>query len=84
MGSTRTITYGSISNTAGAQTAYSGAETWGELKSGETAIGLLATGMSALVGGTSEKLTSDSQKLPEGDFALYFVLEKNNSGNAIG
>ncbi len=84
MGSTRQITYGSISDQAGAQTTYSAAETWGELKTQERSIGLLSTGMSALVGGTSEKLTSDSQRLPEGDFSLYFVLEKNNSGNENG
>lgn len=78
---TRKITYGSISSMSGAQEIFSNAKTWGELKRSENAISAAATGMSALIGGTNSKLTSDSQSLPTEDFTLYFVLEKNNSGN---
>lgn len=78
---TRKITYGSISSMSGAQEIFSNAKTWGELKRSEAAISAAASGMSALIGGSNTKLTSESQPLPVDDFTLYFVLEKNNSGN---
>jgi len=81
---TRSITYGSTQggeNSSG-QT-FSAAATWGQLKEEEPKIGALAiSGMNALIkyAGQSINLTSDSQTLPAGDFTLYFVMSKNNSG----
>ena len=85
MQGTRSIKYGSISGGDGASgTIFSAAATYGELKNENQSIGALATGMSALIklpsGGNPVKVTSDSQSLPEGDFTLYFVMDKNNSG----
>lgn len=85
MGLTRKINYGSISNNQNGE-VYSGAETWGELKSAEPVIGSLAVNMTAVVhtaSGTQIKVTSDSQRLPESDFTIYFILEKNNSGGEL-
>lgn len=85
MQSTRAIKYGSVSGGTGSSgSIYSAAETWGELKKEDTTIGALAVGMGALVkreDGSNLKLTNDSQTLPTGDFAIYFVTEKNNSGH---
>lgn len=81
---TRSIKYGSVSggsNSTGS--VYSSASTWGELKKEDANIGALSVGMGALVklgNGSNLKLTDDSQRLPEGEFTIYFVTEKNNSG----
>ena len=85
MGATRSIKYGSVSGGANSSgSVYSASETWGELKAEDSTIGALATGMGALVkrpDGTNIKLTDDNQQLPVGEFTIYFVTEKNNSGH---
>lgn len=83
---TRKIKYGSIADSgATGGEIFSSATTFGELKEQEATIGVLSAGMSALAkpegGGANVKLTSDSQSLPEGGFTLWFVLDKNASGN---
>lgn len=84
MGSTRKITYASISNTTGATSIYSSAEAWGQLKGENLDIDLKSKGMKAWVktgtGNEGYALTSNDSRLPEGDFLLYFILEKNDSG----
>lgn len=78
---TRKISFGTVQNISGGGSVYSDATTWGELKQKEQAIANAAVGMTAIVGGSGgTKLTSDSQPLPTGDFQIFFVLEKNSSG----
>lgn len=57
------------------------AETWGQLKEEVPTIGLKASGMKVHIKETNTEVTSDSQYLPVGDFSLYFLIEKNKSGN---
>ena len=87
MGATRKITYSSVANPAGASTIYSSAETKGELFTEHSELELLSKGMKAWVRNSSDPsdkgygLQHDGQKLPEGDFVLYFLVDKNDSGN---
>lgn len=81
MGQTRKITYASTSGgTGGGTTIFSAAETWGELKSENVDIDAKATGMKAFIREDKRELRSATDKLPDGDFTLYFLMEKNNSG----
>jgi hypothetical protein len=80
---TRQIKFGSTQDASLKGEVFSNAATWGELKSSEQRIANLSIGMSALAKvskGENIKLTSDSDTLPEGNFNLWFVSEKNNSG----
>lgn len=78
---TRKITYASTTSAAAdPKTVFSAAETWGDLKKEDADIGAKAHGMRACIREGNITLTSDSQKLPTGDFTLYFLVEKNNSG----
>ena len=76
----RKIIYGSVSGLSGPQTIYSAARTWGELKEENQALNVAANGMTAIISGSSSKLSSNNDVLPEGEFSLYLVLDKNNSG----
>jgi hypothetical protein len=83
MASTREITYGSTANPGG-QKIFSSATTWGELKKEDQGLALAASAMSAVISGQGgKKLVNDSDVLPEGNFSLYLMQEKNNSGNGI-
>lgn len=77
---TRKIIYASMQGNNGSQTVYSSAATWGELKQQQTDIAAKSMGMKALIREGKIELTNDQQALPEGDFNLYLILEKNNSG----
>jgi len=77
--STRKIVWTSTA-APGQNTVFSAATTWGQLKSEDAELGARSIGMKAFVKETSTSLTSDSQSLPEGDFTLYFLVEKNDSG----
>jgi len=82
---TRSITYASVSDMAGAQTIFSAAETWGQLKNENADIGAKAMKMKPWIKGENGAegygLTSEATKLPEGNFVLYFLVDKNDSGN---
>lgn len=85
MQATRKITYGSVANTLGAQTIFSAATTWGELKNENADVGALGMNMKPWIKGDAQNtqgygLTSDSSPLPAGDFTLYFLVNKNDSG----
>lgn len=81
---TRKVTYGSVSGTAGSTgSVFSNAATWGQLKTEQASIGAQAAGMTSMIrlaNGSNVKLTSEDQSLPEGDFTIYFLLQKNDSG----
>lgn len=85
---TRKIVYASISNTSGAQTVYSAATTWGELKKEFSDIEAKSIGMKPWIKGDASDpsnskgfhLSGDGTTLPTGDFVLYFLVEKNDSG----
>lgn len=68
-----------------ATTIYSSARTWKELKAENTDIDVLSLKKTAHVKGDSNNpgrnLTGDYDVLPEGDFVLYFLITKNDSGN---
>lgn len=77
----RKITYASMQGNEGSQSIFSSAAVWGALKLENADIGAKAVGMKAFIRETRTELTSDSQQLPEGEFSMYFIVEKNNSGN---
>lgn len=81
---TRKVTYGSVSGVAGSTgSLFSNASTWGQLKTEQAEIGAKSTGMTSMIrlaNGTNVKLSSEDQSLPEGDFTIYFLLQKNDSG----
>ena len=81
MGVTRTITYASVSFLGQPKTVFSAAETWGALKTEQADIAANAVGYKVFITAPRTELTNDSQGLPEGDFSMIFVLDKNNSGN---
>lgn len=67
----------------GVKEVISGAETWGELKAEHSEIGAESVGMKAYIRtGVQTTITSDSHRLPEGDFDFVFVADKNDSGRA--
>lgn len=76
----RRVTYVSVSNNAPASVV-TGAETWGALKSEFPEIGALAQGKKAYIRETGVDVTYETQQLPTADFTLYFLIEKNKSGN---
>lgn len=84
MQGTRKITYASVANISGAKTVFSNAETWGQLQSAEPEMTMLAKGMKPFIQGATPKdgyaLSSTESRLPEGDFVLYFLVDKNDSG----
>jgi len=85
MAGTRQITYASLSDMAGGKVVYSDAKTWGELKGSEPDIFLKSQKMKPWVKGADETghgraLQSDDALLPEGNFTLTFILDKNDSG----
>lgn len=83
MGATRKISYASTSQ-AGVQHVFSGAETWGELKKENAGIEAASLNMKPWIKGEGPNagvgITSDTQKLPEDDFTMYFLISKNDSG----
>ena len=69
-----------------AQVIYSNARTWGELKQENADIYALAQKKTAHIKGDSnnpagKNLSGEYDPLPEGDFVLYFLITKNDSGN---
>lgn len=84
MQATRNVQYASITNSSMSGNIYSSASTFGELKGEDAQIGALASsGMKALIkdgNGNEYQVTGDSTQLPEGDFKMYFVNNKNDSG----
>ncbi len=82
---TRKITYASTANMAGASAVYSAATTWGELKREQPDVEAKSIGMKAWIKGegtnAGNALTNDGQSLPDTDFVLYFLLDKNDSGS---
>lgn len=86
MQSTRKVVYATVSNLNGAVTAFSNASTKGELFKEIPDLEVLSKGMKPWIKGATANdkgygLTSDDTKLPEGDFVLYFLVDKNDSGN---
>jgi hypothetical protein len=81
---TRKVTYASTANMSGASTHYSAAESWGELKNESPDIEAKSMGMKAWLKGEGPNkgtaITSDTQRLPEGDIVIYFLVDKNDSG----
>lgn len=81
---TRKITYASTANMSGASAVYSAAATWGELKKEQPDIEAKSMGMKSWIKGEGPNagtaLTTDVQGLPEVDFVLYFLVDKNDSG----
>lgn len=84
MQATRKVTYGSVADTLGAKTVFSAASNWGELKNDDANIGALAMNMKPWIKGEGNNqgygLSSDTTQLPTGDFTLYFLVNKNDSG----
>ena len=83
--STRKITYATVSNSAGGNTVFSNAETRDQLYKEFPEIELLSKNMKPWIKGEtpSDKgygLTTGDTRLPEGDFVLYFLVDKNDSG----
>lgn len=88
MAGTRQITYASVSDTAGGQVVFSDAETWGSLKASENDILMKSNKMKAWVKaengvGPGYSLQSDEAKLPDGNFTLTFIVDKNDSGDKV-
>lgn len=81
---TRKITFGATSSQEGAKTHFSNATTWGELKAESAEMSGLAVALKPVVKGetanSSYQLNNAGDKLPEGDFTLYFITNKNDSG----
>lgn len=84
MANTRKVVYGSVGNEEGAKTIFSSASTLGELKAQEPDVDLKSQGMKAWIkdasGGKGYGLEGDNAKLPDGDFTLFFLINKNDSG----
>jgi len=81
MGATRKITYASTNFLGEPKVTYSAAETWGELKTQEQELSAASVGFKAFITEPRTELSSPSQKLPEGDFSIIFLVDKNSSGN---
>ncbi len=84
MGATRAIKFATTDGQP-AQTIYSNVRTWGELKRESAEIFALAQKKTACIKGDanneSKNIAGDYEVLPEGDFVLYFLITKNDSGN---
>jgi len=80
MGAQRRVTYASVQDNIPGS-VITGVETWGQLKNEFPAIAAKASGMKVYIKESSADVTSDSTFLPTGDFTIYFLLEKNKSGN---
>jgi hypothetical protein len=82
---TRSVTYASVTGTEGARTIFSSARTWGELKAEDVDIAAKSMGMKAWIKTTpndnGRSVSSDGDHLPEGDFNIYFLVSKNDSGH---
>ncbi len=76
----RKIVYASMQANSGSTTIYSAAATWGELKAENDDIAAKASGMKAFIREGRIELNHDYTQLPAGDINLYFIVEKNNSG----
>lgn len=76
----RTVT---IYSTVGqdAQEVKTSAQTWGELKSQLSGSGISTTGMKVVVGETENNLDSAGASLLPGDFTLFLLPAKVDSGN---
>lgn len=81
MGATRKITYASVQFLGDPKVIFSAATTWGELKTQEPDIAANATGYKVFITDPRTELSNSAQVLPEGDFSIVFLLDKNNSGN---
>lgn len=84
MAGTRRVQYASVANLSGGKTEYTSAETRDQLYAEFPEMELLSKGMKAFIKGATPQegypLSSGSSKLPEGDFVLYFLVDKNDSG----
>lgn len=81
----RKIVYASVQKPGYSNTIYTGVETWGQLKREFPEVAAMAQGMSAFIkrndgNDDGSTYTSDQQSLPNTDFTIYFLLEKNKSG----
>lgn len=87
MAGTRKITYASVSDMAGAQVTYSAAVTWGELKQENVDIDTKSIKMKpwlrGVAGAEGKALLFNDQTLPEEDFVIVFITDKNDSGRSI-
>lgn len=83
MAQTRKITYASVQSTTGATTIFSAATTWSQLKSEVPDIEAKSLNMKPWVKGTDEQegySLLNNPQLPESDFTIYFLVNKNDSG----
>lgn len=84
MAGTRKVTYASVSNLSGGNVAFTAAETRDQLYADVPEIEMLSKGMKPWIKGETANsgygLPSGDSKLPEGDFVLYFLVDKNDSG----
>jgi hypothetical protein len=78
---TRKITYASVNFLGDPKVTYSSATTWGELKTQEQDLAANSVGYKVFITEPKTELTNNNQALPEGDFSIVFLLDKNNSGN---
>jgi hypothetical protein len=80
----RKVTYASVSDMAGAQEVFTTATTWGALKREVQALSSFGR-MEAWVrnpdGSEGYKLSNDGTALPEDNFEVVFLNNKNDSGN---
>ena len=85
---TRQITYASVKDTSGAKTIFSKATTLGELKNSDADLKIASQGMKAWVKSIEGddrpgySLDTEGAILPEGNFELVFLNNKNDSGNS--
>lgn len=84
MAGTRSITYASVQDMDGAKTIFSAATTWGELRAENADLDAKAIKMKPWIkqgSGEGTGITSNDQVLPEGDFRVVFLVDKNDSGS---
>lgn len=81
MGATRKVTYASTNFLGEPKVTYSAAETWGELKTQEPELASASVGFKAFITDPRTELSNPTQRLPEGDFSIIFLVDKNSSGN---
>lgn len=86
MGATRSVQYASVSNPGAGKTIYSSASTRQELYNEFAELEIMSKGMKARVRDANDpqdkgyELSTPDTRLPEGNFVLYFLVDKNDSG----